>query len=1071
MHSTSVSLRLRQWLMGLVIATVVALLPVSAHAAVIPMSLEDLSVTADAVVVVKVTGSKARDASKGRVDRPDIVTDSKVHVTKVIAGARKVDLTITQPGGVLGEIGLAVSDIPDFEPGEQAVLFLDAENRLVGAFQGKLLVERGSVLGYDVTVNELARQVAAYRLGISPSVTAPLQVRPSTDSAALVPGATEVDQTTSFSTAAGPSITSITPDKQISGADRTIVIMGSGFGSSPGTVDFPCGKSLPAARRAGSVVSWSDSRIEVVVPGVVSGVDETGPVAAGAVVVTTGVGATASHNYNLGFATLNRKFANPVITYRINENCPDMTGEGAEIRKAFHTWNNAGSNFQIVDGGSSTYSTYPPSQNQRNDIFFSSNFGTSQSLAVNYSWFYTSNNTIIESDVIFNDAYRWGSSAGTNVWDVQTVAVHELGHSVGLADQYINYDRAMGAVVGGRNRRTLSEHEIAGAIFLHGAQPPLPALPAVSSTSHPSQATWYIVDAASMTFSATGGGEVAGYSWVIDTSSSTVPNTSINTTASTVTALIAEGERWFHVRAIGTDGRAGPTAHYRLRTDRTAPTGSVQIGPTSGFVNVTSVAVTASLSDALSGVSQMRSDIGSGFGAWQTFSANTSVALAGADGPHAIRIEYRDAAGNVRAFNREVVLDRIAPATTTNAESSYEGKAVIELKAEDERSGVTDIFYGFNGTPSIRYTGPITVSTSGIHNLTYRAVDGAGNQEAPRTVSFTILALPGAEQTEVVRAAGRDRFATAVQVGRQAFPGWQGVTDVVIASGDNHAMADPLAASGLAGVYDAPILLVQDKLVEGKLPPATESAIAAIKSANGNSVRFHVVGGTTVVPANVYSRLAALRGTQGSIERVAGRDRYATSVEIAKKMISVVGAESIPGVLVANGGDSRAFFDALAASPIAYSTHRPLLLVQSSGVPGVVRDALRVPLAGKPRTVVNASGFVSDSIYSSVSASSRLATSTERKRAAIQIADRATMNGWLDNTNAAVASGLPDALTGGAAMGQLGGPMLYTDRDALFEGTSNWISSRSTIISKVIVVGGEAVVAPATFVSLSIAAQ
>ena len=42
---------------------------------------------------------------------------------------------------------------------------------------------------------------------------------------------------------------------------------------------------------------------------------------------------------------------------------------------------------------------------------------------------------IVESDVAFNSNYRWTTTGGTG-YDFQSVALHELGHSIGLGDLY-----------------------------------------------------------------------------------------------------------------------------------------------------------------------------------------------------------------------------------------------------------------------------------------------------------------------------------------------------------------------------------------------------------------------------------------------------------------------------------------------------------------------------------------------------------------------------------------------------------------------------------------------------------
>ena len=68
--------------------------------------------------------------------------------------------------------------------------------------------------------------------------------------------------------------------------------------------------------------------------------------------------------------------------------------------------------------------------------FASSSFGRSfgsGTLAVTTYWM--SGSTMIEADVLFNNAQPWDSYRGPlrSAYDVQRVALHELGHALGLA--------------------------------------------------------------------------------------------------------------------------------------------------------------------------------------------------------------------------------------------------------------------------------------------------------------------------------------------------------------------------------------------------------------------------------------------------------------------------------------------------------------------------------------------------------------------------------------------------------------------------------------------------------------
>ncbi len=86
-------------------------------------------------------------------------------------------------------------------------------------------------------------------------------------------------------------------------------------------------------------------------------------------------------------------------------------------------------------------------------------------LAQCFYWY--SGSRMLEADIVFNDgAYTWVNGAVTGAFDIESIALHELGHAVGLDDQYAATTRVMGAMPSGATRRNLSTFEIAVAIHL-----------------------------------------------------------------------------------------------------------------------------------------------------------------------------------------------------------------------------------------------------------------------------------------------------------------------------------------------------------------------------------------------------------------------------------------------------------------------------------------------------------------------------------------------------------------------------------------------------------------------------
>ena len=170
----------------------------------------------------------------------------------------------------------------------------------------------------------------------------------------------------------------------------------------------------------------------------------------------------------------------PVVSYRINENTADCTGEGAAVQAAAETWNAAGADFAFSYSGTTTATGY--SLNGINEILWT-NLGSGGPLARAVWWSYTHSGEIIEADIEFNDYYLWSTATSTpsGRYDVQTVALHELGHWLSLehsADQEaIMYAYYMGT------QRTLHADDIAGIRHIYGTAPVLPDAPSELTAS------------------------------------------------------------------------------------------------------------------------------------------------------------------------------------------------------------------------------------------------------------------------------------------------------------------------------------------------------------------------------------------------------------------------------------------------------------------------------------------------------------------------------------------------------------------------------------------------------------
>lgn len=396
--------------------------------------------------------------------------------------------------------------------------------------------------------------------------------------------------------------------------------------------------------------------------------------------------------------------------------------------------------------------------------------------------------------------------------------------------------------------------------------------------------------------------------------------------------------------------------------------------------------------------------------------------------------------------------DVTAPKTVSNAAPYYALTATITLSATDAGSGVAHTYYILDGGLQTEGT-VIVVNTLGVHSLEFWSVDNAPNVETHHTVTFTIKTsldpayrFPGAGRYDVADAIARKGWDPAND------NSWPGVTDIVVASGDDAAMADPLAAAGLAGIYNAPVLTVSKLAVPAKI----KTDITQIAAKNPG-VRVHIVGGTGSVPDALWNTIRAIPGVSAVKDRVAGADRYAVTSNIARRMLSVEQTAGIPGVLLVCSENPAGFYDALAASPAAYRQHLPMIGVRAGSIPASVAGFLSaMKTAGKPVYAASGSSYISTAVANAAGAT-RLTNAANHYAAARDIASAVTTAplNWLGVADTGVAAKPSDALTGGAFMGKRGGVLLFTDSTSVMQpAPRSFVLARAPFITQGWVFGG-----------------
>lgn len=371
----------------------------------------------------------------------------------------------------------------------------------------------------------------------------------------------------------------------------------------------------------------------------------------------------------------------------------------------------------------------------------------------------------------------------------------------------------------------------------------------------------------------------------------------------------------------------------------------------------------------------------------------------------------------------------------------------------------------FSAGPAISADGRLTFTpapgatgTAVVHvTLTDDATAGGAALSANRTLTITITpASDGGPDLPpgLVRVAGADRFATAVEASKRAYP--DGADIVVIATGAN--WPDALGGSALAGAAQGPLLLTQPTA----LPASVAEEIARL-----GATRAYILGGTGAVSAAVEADLAAKLGGSSAVTRLAGADRYGTARAVADEAIALAGDSYDGGAIVATGGN---YPDALAGSPLAAAKSWPILLAHPTS------GAVYVPAAVSRVAILGGTGAVSSAVQSTLSSQLGAPNVTRlgglnRYATAALVAGYGTGQGlaW-DGVGVATGENFPDALSAGAMLGSYGTVMLLTQSSALSPDAAAALSAHAGEIETAFVIGGTGAVSSAVADSVRAAA-
>lgn len=322
---------------------------------------------------------------------------------------------------------------------------------------------------------------------------------------------------------------------------------------------------------------------------------------------------------------------------------------------------------------------------------------------------------------------------------------------------------------------------------------------------------------------------------------------------------------------------------------------------------------------------------------------------------------------------------------------------------------------------------------------THRPLDG----DASGTAEWDMGAYEFGGVTDG-RLEGADRYETGVAVSQDHFAS---ADTAVLATG--RIFADGLAAAGLAGAYDAPILLTQ--------PRALPAAVAAelLRLGVGHVV---VCGDRRAVSDTVVAQVEALGDIE--VQRIGGSDRYQTAALIADEIVSVTGVD--PALVFVARGDT--YPDALAVSPVAWAHSAPILLVRPEELPRYTVDYLLGLTSATRGVIVGGGAAVSTGVQGEIAA--QAAPTFERISGMDRYDTAAEVAYWADDqglagfgvTGVATGEDFADALCAGAGLGSSGGVLLLTPRRSAAQAALDAISDYAPEISALQIFGSGAAI-------------
>lgn len=272
---------------------------------------------------------------------------------------------------------------------------------------------------------------------------------------------------------------------------------------------------------------------------------------------------------------------------------------------------------------------------------------------------------------------------------------------------------------------------------------------------------------------------------------------------------------------------------------------------------------------------------------------------------------------------------------------------------------------------------------------------------------------------------GNNRFSTATEISKMNYA--TGGTVVLV---NGNAVADGIAATPLASSENASILLANTN----NLPKETADRMKEIAPQ-----KVIIVGGENAVSKALEAKIANDYAVE--VQRIAGKDRYATSFEIAKKLAEN-GVEIKTAYVVSGMGEA----DALSVASKAGADKQPIILTGKDAISPEMYEWLKEQNL-EDAYFIGGNKVISDDVINSVNeittndvTANRIA-GNNREETNAKVIEKLYKDGF-SNVYAAKSNVLVDALSAGPMAAQRNCPVVLVNSRGLTDAQKNVLSGK-----------------------------